>query len=215
MVSAAACKRHKTGVGRVFAVIPSKTRTGDLALCFRRQEPSLRVGSPPEAGIARRLGQPSMADSPPAHIPVRCGQSPLRAAPFVCVRPCFSYWSKGRSMKLHEARPPDCRGYAPSAPNSGVTAGAAATAPYGAFEREWMRAPACGSGADVQAAGHTPDSPVAPARSDRFDSKESCKRDPAHADNDQKLQRTSDLSINLNDHALSFCSSQLLGSPAP
>ena len=43
---------------------------------------SLQRGSAPEAGIARRLGQPSMADSPRAAIHGRYGQSPLRAAPF-------------------------------------------------------------------------------------------------------------------------------------
>jgi hypothetical protein len=39
-------------------------------------------GSPPAAGIVRRLGQPTMADTPRAAIHGRCGQSPLRAAPF-------------------------------------------------------------------------------------------------------------------------------------
>jgi hypothetical protein len=64
-------------------------------------------------------------------------------------------------MDIHMRRPPDCRGYAPSAPTTAWVAGAAAAAPHGAFKREWMRAPACGSGADVQAAGHTPGRPVA------------------------------------------------------
>jgi len=48
----------------------------------------------------------------------------------------------------------------------GAIAGAATAAPYGAFKHEWMRAPACGSGADVQAAGHAPGRPVAQPRSE-------------------------------------------------
>jgi hypothetical protein len=87
MVSAGACKRHKTGTGARFLVRhPAKAGIGTFVFASCRRSHRFVAGSPPEAGIARRLGQPSMADSPPAHVPVRCGQSPLRAAPFaVCV----------------------------------------------------------------------------------------------------------------------------------
>jgi hypothetical protein len=68
-------------------------------------------------------------------------------------------------MEFHGAKAAGLSGVCTERAEHGVVAGAAAAAPHGAFEQEWMRAPACGSGADVQAAGHTPDSPVAPARS--------------------------------------------------
>jgi len=64
-----------------------------------------------------------MADSPPAAIHGRCGQSPLRAAPFVtCVlrlrraKAALRLFVGWRSRDPHTRRPPACRGYAPSAP---------------------------------------------------------------------------------------------------
>jgi len=64
-------------------------------------------------------------------------------------------------MKLDDAKAAGRSGACTERAECRVVAGAAAAAPYGAVERERMRAPACGSGADVQAAGHTPDRPVA------------------------------------------------------
>jgi hypothetical protein len=65
-------------------------------------------------------------------------------------------------MEFHGAKAAGLSGVCTERAEYGTVAGAAAAAPHGAFKRQWTRAPACGSGADVQAAGHTPGRPVDP-----------------------------------------------------
>ena len=89
-------------------------------------------------------------------IPAPCGA--LRGVGLCC----FGCCDQSRSMELYDAKAAVLPGVCTERVNHGVVAGAAAAAPCGAFERERMRAPACGSGADIQAAGHTPGSPAAP-----------------------------------------------------
>ena len=125
-------------------------------------------GSPPEAEIVRRLGQPSMADSPRAAIHGRCGQSPLRAAPFLCACPCFGCCSNSRSMEFHDAKATGLSGVCTERAEHWRSRRRGSGRALWRLKNERMRAPACGSGADVQAAGHTPGRPVAPAWGDAF-----------------------------------------------
>jgi hypothetical protein len=102
-----------------------------------------------------------------------------------------------------------------------MAAGAAAAAPQGVFKHEWMRAPACGSGADVQAAGHTPGSPVAPARSHASNTPCASLTFAARDGEQKNHPREKPQSLANSQHeigkkyALSLRHSQLLGSPVP
>jgi hypothetical protein len=129
-----------------------------LASCRgRRPKQGLSGGSVSHPWLTRRA-RPSMAaaDNPRS---VRCPSS-------ACV-PASAVAATAEAWNFMTRRPPDCRGYAPSAPSTGNRRRGSGRALW-RLQNERMRAPACGSGADVQAAGHTPGGPVAPAWGDAF-----------------------------------------------
>jgi hypothetical protein len=132
-------------------------------LTRRPRHAASRLSRPGAARRAFARARGSAAQAAPAHPCV------LRTIPAPCdalrdVRVIASLFENSRNMELQARTPPDCRGDAPSAPATEQLPARRYRAKESCMR--YPRAAACGSGADVQAAGDTPGRPVAPPLSD-------------------------------------------------